>query len=221
MAVGIFDSGLGGLTVYQAAAEALPDVPFVYFGDNANTPYGVRDAEDIYKLTTAGVTRLFEAGCDDALLSFSAGVATLDFDRARGSFQEAVVSAIGDVERAGLDVTVTRVAPDDLVNAADIARRASVSREAARNWIAGKRGGGGFPPPCAQVGSSPVWSWLEVAGWLQGRGLVGEEVVAVAETTAALNRLLEEKRMRGLEAEMKRLRSAIGGGSSGRRARGR
>ena len=38
MAVGIFDSGLGGLTVYQAAAERLPDVPFVYYGDHALAP---------------------------------------------------------------------------------------------------------------------------------------------------------------------------------------
>lgn len=69
MAVGIFDSGLGGLTVYQAASERLPDVPFVYFGDNANTPYGVRDADDIYELTTAGVSRLFEAGCNLVILA--------------------------------------------------------------------------------------------------------------------------------------------------------
>ncbi len=69
MAVGIFDSGLGGLTVYQAAVERLPDVPFVYFGDNAHTPYGVRDADDIYDLTTAGVARLFEAGCDLVILA--------------------------------------------------------------------------------------------------------------------------------------------------------
>ncbi len=44
MAVGIFDSGLGGLTVYDAVARRLPDVPFVYLGDNAHAPYGVRDA---------------------------------------------------------------------------------------------------------------------------------------------------------------------------------
>lgn len=43
MAVGVFDSGLGGLTVY-AVAKRLPDVAFVYYGDNANAPYGVRDA---------------------------------------------------------------------------------------------------------------------------------------------------------------------------------
>ena len=48
MAVGIFDSGLGGLTVLEAVTRVLPDVAFVYYGDNANTPYGVRDPQDIY-----------------------------------------------------------------------------------------------------------------------------------------------------------------------------
>ncbi|TCM86505.1 glutamate racemase [Rhodovulum steppense] len=69
MAVGVFDSGLGGLTVLDAVARRLPDVPFVYFGDNAHAPYGVRDAEDVYRLTTAGVSRLFEAGCDLVILA--------------------------------------------------------------------------------------------------------------------------------------------------------
>ena len=57
MAVGVFDSGLGGLTVLGALTKRLPDVPFVYLGDNAHTPYGVRDAEDIFNLTCAGVGR--------------------------------------------------------------------------------------------------------------------------------------------------------------------
>jgi glutamate racemase len=69
MAVGIFDSGLGGLTVLDAASKRLPDVPFVYYGDNAHTPYGVRDADDIYTLTTAGVQRLFNEGCDLVILA--------------------------------------------------------------------------------------------------------------------------------------------------------
>ncbi len=69
MAVGIFDSGLGGLTVLDAVTKTLPEVPFVYFGDNAHTPYGVRDDDDVYDLTVAGVSRLFEAGCDLAILA--------------------------------------------------------------------------------------------------------------------------------------------------------
>ena len=69
MAVGIFDSGLGGLTVLDACQKRLPDVPFVYFGDNAHAPYGVRDADDIYNLTTSAVERLWDAGCDLVILA--------------------------------------------------------------------------------------------------------------------------------------------------------
>jgi len=69
MAVGIFDSGLGGLTVLDAVQKRLPDLPLVYFGDNAHAPYGVRDADDIYRLTTAATQRLFDAGCDLVILA--------------------------------------------------------------------------------------------------------------------------------------------------------
>jgi len=67
--VGIFDSGLGGLTVFRAVEKRLPEVPLVYFGDNAHTPYGVRDADDIYDLTCKGTGRLFDAGCDLVILA--------------------------------------------------------------------------------------------------------------------------------------------------------
>ena len=69
MAVGIFDSGLGGLTVLDAVARRLPDVPFVYFGDNAHAPYGVRTPDDIFNLTCAAVERLWAEGCDLVILA--------------------------------------------------------------------------------------------------------------------------------------------------------
>tara|TARA_B110000285_G_scaffold118698_1_gene134421 strand:+ start:862 stop:1674 length:813 start_codon:yes stop_codon:yes gene_type:complete len=69
MAVGIFDSGLGGLTVLDAVQKRLPDVPFVYLGDSAHAPYGVRTPDDIYNLTTAATQRLFDAGCDLVILA--------------------------------------------------------------------------------------------------------------------------------------------------------
>ncbi|OAN73990.1 glutamate racemase [Jannaschia sp. EhC01] len=69
MAVGIFDSGLGGLTVLDAVSKALPEVPLIYMGDNAHAPYGVREADDIYNLTTAGVQVLFDRGCDLVILA--------------------------------------------------------------------------------------------------------------------------------------------------------
>ncbi|MEO9573840.1 MAG: aspartate/glutamate racemase family protein [Tateyamaria sp.] len=69
MAIGIFDSGLGGLTVMDAVRTRLPDVPFVYLADSANAPYGVRTADDIYDLTCQAVQRLFDAGCDLVILA--------------------------------------------------------------------------------------------------------------------------------------------------------
>ena len=69
MAVGIFDSGLGGLTVLDAVARRLPDLPLVYFGDSKNAPYGVRTPDDIYNLTTASVQSLFDNGCDLVILA--------------------------------------------------------------------------------------------------------------------------------------------------------
>ena len=69
MAVGLFDSGLGGLTVFDAVSKRLPDVDFAYFADSAHAPYGVRTADDIYELTTAAVGRLFEHGCELVVLA--------------------------------------------------------------------------------------------------------------------------------------------------------
>ena len=69
MAVGVFDSGLGGLTVYKAIRERLPDLPLVYFGDNAHAPYGVRTPDDIYDLTCAATQRLWDEGCDLVILA--------------------------------------------------------------------------------------------------------------------------------------------------------
>ncbi|HHC30054.1 MAG TPA: glutamate racemase, partial [Rhodobacterales bacterium] len=58
MAVGIFDSCLGGLTVYDAVTKRLPDVPFGDFGESKHASYGVRDADDIFALTKEAVERL-------------------------------------------------------------------------------------------------------------------------------------------------------------------
>lgn len=69
MAVGIFDSGLGGLTVLEAVQHRLPEVEFIYLADSANAPYGVRTADDIYELTVAATQRLFDAGCDLVVLA--------------------------------------------------------------------------------------------------------------------------------------------------------
>lgn len=61
--IGVFDSGLGGLTVLGALARRFPDVPFVYLGDHARVPYGDRASDEIVDLTRAGTEALFRHGC--------------------------------------------------------------------------------------------------------------------------------------------------------------
>ncbi len=46
-AIGIFDSGIGGLTVLKALAETLPGENTIYLGDTARVPYGIRSAETV------------------------------------------------------------------------------------------------------------------------------------------------------------------------------
>jgi len=69
MPIGVFDSGLGGLTILEKLRRALPDQDFVYLGDSANAPYGARSAAEVYALTIANVKRLFEADCRLVILA--------------------------------------------------------------------------------------------------------------------------------------------------------
>lgn len=61
--IGVFDSGLGGLTVLRALVQRFSAQSFLYLGDHANVPYGNRASGEIVELTRTGVERLFHAGC--------------------------------------------------------------------------------------------------------------------------------------------------------------
>ncbi|MFI4935847.1 MAG: glutamate racemase [Caulobacterales bacterium] len=75
MAIGVFDSGIGGLTVHHALVRRLPSADFVYLADQANTPYGGRPGEEIVDLTRAGCERLFGHGCDLIVLACNTAAA--------------------------------------------------------------------------------------------------------------------------------------------------
>ncbi len=61
--IGVFDSGYGGLTVLKELLKALPEYDFLYFGDNARTPYGTRSFDVVYEYTLQAVKYLFNQGC--------------------------------------------------------------------------------------------------------------------------------------------------------------
>src|SRR5690606_3015 len=70
MPIGIFDSGVGGLTVYRALHEKLPNERFVYLGDTARVPYGTKSLATVERYAiensrcrgSRGVRRLVVAG---------------------------------------------------------------------------------------------------------------------------------------------------------------
>jgi len=75
MAIGVFDSGIGGLSVHRELVGRLPDADFVYLADQAMTPYGGRPGEEIVDLTRSGCERLFAQGCDLVILACNTAAA--------------------------------------------------------------------------------------------------------------------------------------------------
>ncbi len=67
--IGIFDSGYGGLTVFRAIREKLPEYDYLYLGDNAHAPYGNLSLETIYQYTLKCVRWLWDQGCPLVILA--------------------------------------------------------------------------------------------------------------------------------------------------------
>jgi len=67
--IGIFDSGIGGLTVFRSIAAQLPDYDYIYLGDNSRAPYGNRSFNTIHQYTWKCVQWLFQQGCPLIILA--------------------------------------------------------------------------------------------------------------------------------------------------------
>lgn len=62
LAIGFFDSGLGGLSVLKEALKILPDEKYIYFGDSINAPYGNKPVREVFNLTRKNISFLLEKG---------------------------------------------------------------------------------------------------------------------------------------------------------------
>ena len=67
--IGIFDSGLGGLTILDGIRHRMPQYDFIYLGDNARAPYGTRSFDVVYQFTLQAVRKLFSMGCPLIILA--------------------------------------------------------------------------------------------------------------------------------------------------------
>ncbi len=67
--IGIFDSGIGGLSVLKEIIKIIPEYDFIYLGDSARSPYGTRSFETVYHYTLECVQKLFSMNCDLVILA--------------------------------------------------------------------------------------------------------------------------------------------------------
>ena len=133
-------------------------------------------------------SRFYDAGCDDATVSFQKGHIIVDFAREAETMDEAVASAIENVCATG--ARVDRVEPDPLVSLSDIAARANMSRAAMSLYAKAQRGKD-FPAPVARVTTdSPLWDWAEITKWLYYNKKIRREQAIEAEVVSQANEAL-------------------------------
>ncbi|MFC4270740.1 hypothetical protein GQF03_03330 [Sneathiella chungangensis] len=131
------------------------------------------------------VNAVFEAGCDDATLSFQKGVIIAEFEREAESFAKAIASACSQLHQTGLKIE--RIEPDYLVSLSEIAERSDLSKQAISYYIKGERLEG-FPLPAAKVTSKhPLWDWYQVADWLWRNNNLPREAVIQAKVVKEAN----------------------------------
>lgn len=76
--IGVFDSGLGGLTVLEAIRRYAPKADIVYFGDTKNAPYGNKTKEEVKKLTILGIQKLLDVGATEIVSACNSVSISLD-----------------------------------------------------------------------------------------------------------------------------------------------
>ena len=123
--------------------------------------------------------RLYEAGCDDALICSYNNTVYLEFDRESESADHAVKSALANIRAAGFEKLVVQEAGVSTLT--EMAERAEMTRAALSLYAKNKRGDGNFPAPVYGVSSgSALYSWPEVSEWLYKQGKIPQSLYDVA-----------------------------------------
>jgi glutamate racemase len=104
MPIGVFDSGLGGLTVAHAIRQALPGEHMVYLGDTARVPYGTRSAETVVRYARSCAKHLANHRVKLLVVACNT-VSAVALDMLRVELDVPVLGVIGPGARAGVAAT--------------------------------------------------------------------------------------------------------------------
>ena len=104
--IGIFDSGVGGMTVARAIEQLLPGYPLLYLGDIARTPYGTKSARTITDYSLENTNFLVENGAKVIVIACNSA-ASVATDRLRQEFNVPIIEVISPAVRQALLKTRT------------------------------------------------------------------------------------------------------------------
>ncbi len=87
MRVGVFDSGMGGLSVLVRALEILPNEKFLYYADKDNVPYGDKTKDQIIEYVDRAASYMIDAGCKALVIACNTATSVgVDFLRDKYDF---------------------------------------------------------------------------------------------------------------------------------------
>ncbi len=105
--IGIFDSGVGGLTVVQRLREAVPHEHLLYLGDTARTPYGTKSAEVVTRYAIENAEFLLEQGAKMVVVACNTA-SSVALDALGARFDVPIVGVIEPGARAAVTATRNR-----------------------------------------------------------------------------------------------------------------
>ena len=105
--IGIFDSGVGGLTVLQAVRQRLPRENIIYLGDTARVPYGTKSRETIERYAVEDAAFLVEKGIKMIVVACNTASA-MSRERLRREFNLPILSVLGPGARMAVRLTCNR-----------------------------------------------------------------------------------------------------------------
>lgn len=102
--IGVFDSGLGGLTVLRALIDLLPDAPTIYFGDTGRFPYGTREPDELTAFSREIASILVDRGAELIVVACNSA-ASAALPTLQAELDVPVVGVIAPGVRAAASVT--------------------------------------------------------------------------------------------------------------------
>ena len=139
--VGVFDSGVGGISVLRELVSALPNEGFVYFGDSAHAPYGEKTRDQVVRLSRDIVDQLLDEGAKAIVIACNTATSAAAAELRADYAHVPIIGVEPALKPATLEPHVHRI----LVMATPITLRLDKYQQLAERWGSGHEV---IPVPC-------------------------------------------------------------------------